>query len=52
MQAGFRVVVLALESQRAVDFLNIGQGQVAIGAVAGGPDDRPVASVISLGVPR
>ena len=39
VQAGFRVVVLALETQRVVDFRHFQAGDVAVGAVAGRPED-------------
>jgi len=42
MQTGFLVVILALETQRVVDGFDVGQGQVAVGAVAGGPDDSAI----------
>ena len=39
VQAGFRVVVLPLEAQRVVDFRHFQAGDVAVGAVAGRPED-------------
>ncbi len=35
MQAGFRVVVLALEADRVVDFVDQGADDVAVGAATG-----------------
>jgi len=39
VQAGFRVVVLPLETQRVVDFRHFQAGDVAVGAVAGRSED-------------
>ena len=44
MQAGFRVVVLALEADRVVDFVDQGADDVAVGAVSHRPDE------VTLGV--
>ena len=43
MQAGFQVMVLALEADGVVDFLHVGQGQLAPDAVLGRPDDAAIA---------
>jgi len=42
VQTSFLVVILALETQRVVDGFDVGEGQVAVGAVAGGPDDSAI----------
>ena len=44
MQAGFRVVVLALEADRVVDFVDQGANNVAVGPVSHRPDE------VTLGV--
>ena len=44
MQAGFQVMVLALEADGVVDFLHVSQGQLAPDAVMGRPDDAAIAS--------
>ena len=43
MQAGFQVMVLALEADGVVDFLHVGQGELAPDAVLGRPDDAAIA---------
>ena len=43
MQAGFQVMVLALEADGVVGFLHVGQGQLAPDAVLGRPDDAATA---------
>ena len=49
MQAGFQVMVLALEADGVVDFLHVGQGQLAPDAVLGRPDDAAIAGGDFLG---
>ena len=44
VQAGFQVMVLALEADGVVDFLHVGQGELAPDAVLGRPDDAAIAS--------
>ncbi|KTT28935.1 hypothetical protein SB18R_13025 [Pseudomonas oryzihabitans] len=39
VEAGFGVVVLALEAQGLGDLLDVQAGQVAVGAIAGGPGE-------------
>ena len=42
VQATFLVEVLALETQRVVDFSYVEAGDFTVGAVVGGPDDFAV----------
>ena len=39
VQAAFRIEILPLKPQRVVDFAHVQPGDLAVGAVVGGPDD-------------